>query len=77
MYICLVGQKAAPKKCVFLNTSKDVRSDMRCWAVSDAGDRWSVRLDIRDLGGHLDSTFLARAFACLLLFSVFVYDALA
>ena len=61
MYISLVGQKAAPKKCVFLSTSKDVRSDMKCWVVSDAGDQWSVRLDIRDLGGHLDSTFRARA----------------
>ena len=61
LYISLVGQKAAPKKCVFLSTSKDVRSDVKCWAVSDAGDKWSVKLDIRDLGGHLDSTFRARA----------------
>ena len=34
---------------------------MKCWAVSDAGDKWSVRLDVRDLGGHLDSTLRARA----------------
>ena len=34
---------------------------MRCWVVSDAGDKWSVRLDVRDLGGHLDSTYRARA----------------
>ena len=34
---------------------------MKCWVVSDAGDKWSVRLDVRDLGGHLDSTFRARA----------------
>ena len=61
LYISLVGQKAAPKKCVFLSTAKDVRSDMKCWVVSDAGDKWSVRLDVRDLGGHLDSTFRARA----------------
>ena len=61
LYISLVGQKAAPKKCVFLSTSKDTRSDMKCWVVSDAGDKWSVRLDVRDLGGHLDSTFRARA----------------
>ena len=61
MYISLVGQKAAPKKCVFLSTSQDTWSDMKCWVVSDAGDKWSVRLDIRDLGGHLDSTFRARA----------------
>ena len=56
VYICLVDQKAAPKKCVFLSTSGDVRGDMKNWVVSDAVDKWSVRLDIRDLGGHLDST---------------------
>ena len=61
VYICLVGQEAAPKKCVFLSTSKKVRNDMKCWAVSDSGDKWSVRLDVRDLGGHLDSTLRARA----------------
>ena len=61
LYISLVGQKAAPKKCVFLSTARDVRNDMKCWVVSDSGDRWSVRLDVRDFGGHLDSTFRARA----------------
>ena len=61
MYIRLVGQEAAPKKCVFLNTSKKVRNGMKCWAVSDIGDKLSVRLDVRDLGGHLDSTLRARA----------------
>ena len=30
---------------------------MRGWIVTDEGDRWSVKLDVRDLGGHLDSTF--------------------
>ena len=54
-------QKAAPKKCVFLSTSREVRSDMMCWTVSDTGDQWIVRLDVRDLGGHLDSTLRARA----------------
>ena len=60
MYICLVGQEAAPEKCVFLSTSKKVRNDMKCWSVSDTRDKWSVRLDGRDLGGHLDSTLRAR-----------------
>ena len=23
----------------------------------DEGDKWSVKLDVRDLGGHLDTTF--------------------
>ena len=29
----------------------------RGWIVTDEGDRWSVRLDVRDLGEHLDTTF--------------------
>ena len=45
----------------FLVLLGTLESDMKCWAVSDAGDKWSVKLDIRDLGGHLDSTFRARA----------------
>ena len=49
MYIRLAGQEAAPKKCVFLSTSKRVRSDMKGWVVSDAGNRWTVKLDVRDL----------------------------
>ena len=27
------------------------------WIVSDEGHQWSVKLDVRDLGGHLDTTF--------------------
>ena len=61
MYLRLVGQVAVPQKCVFLSTSKSVRSDMKGWVVSDAEDRWTVKLDVRDLGGHLHSTFRARA----------------
>ena len=34
---------------------------MKGWVVSDAGDWWIVKLDVRDLGGHLDSTLRARA----------------
>ena len=26
-------------------------------SVTDEGDRWTVKLDVRDLGGHLDTTF--------------------
>ena len=33
---------------------------MRNWILSEAGERWSVKLDTRDLGGHLDTTFRRR-----------------
>ena len=25
--------------------------------MTDGGDRWAVKLDVRDFGGHLDTTF--------------------
>ena len=56
-YVRLVGQEPAPRKCVLMSTSRAVRCDMRCWVVTDDGDRWSVKLDVRDLGGPLDSAF--------------------
>ena len=49
-YVRLVGQEPAPRKCVFMSTSRGVRCDMRDWVVTDEGDRWSVKLDVRDLG---------------------------
>ena len=30
---------------------------MKGWVLSQEGDQWSVRFDVRDLGGHLDTTF--------------------
>ena len=42
---------------MFLSTSRLVRREMRDWVVTDEGDRWTVKLDVRDLGGHLDTTF--------------------
>ena len=59
-YIRLVGQAPAPSKCILLSTSAVVRGLMRDWVLSDAGDKWSVKLDTRDLGGHLDTTFRRR-----------------
>ena len=30
---------------------------MKGWLLSNEGDQWSVWFDVRDLGGHLDTTF--------------------
>ena len=30
---------------------------MKDWVLSDNGVQWSVKFDVRDLGGHLDTTF--------------------
>ena len=56
-YVRLVGQEPAPSKCVLLSTSRVVRRDMKDWVRSQEGDKWSVKFDVRDLGGHLDTTF--------------------
>ena len=56
-YVRLVGQEPAPSKCVLLSTSRDVRKDMRESVLSQEGDKWSVKFDVQDLGGHLDTTF--------------------
>ena len=56
-YVRLVGQEPAPSKCVLLSTSREVRKDMKDWVLSQEGDQWSVKFDVRDLGGHLDTTF--------------------
>ena len=56
-YVRLVGQEPAPRKCVLLNTSKAVGRDMKDWVLSEEGDKWSVKYDLRGLGGHLDTTF--------------------
>ena len=59
--IRLVVQTPAPSKCALLSTSRVVRNLMKAWVISNAGDRWSVKLDVKDLGGHLDTTFRGRA----------------
>ena len=56
-YVRLVGQELAPSKFVLLSTSRVVRKDLRDWVLSQEGDKWSVKIDVRDLGGHLDTTF--------------------
>ena len=56
-YVQLVGQEPAPSKCVLLSTSRTVRKDMKDWVLSQDGDKWSVKFDVRDLGGLLGTTF--------------------
>ena len=53
----LVCQEPAPSKCVLSSTSRMVRKDMKYWVLSQEGDRWSVKFDVRDLGSHLHTTF--------------------
>ena len=60
-YVRLVGQDVSPGKCVLLSTSKAVRRAMKLWDISGEGGFWKVQLDARDLGGHLDFTYRARA----------------
>ena len=67
-YVRLVGQEPAPSVCVCMSTSRAVRSAMRGWVVSDEGHRWSVKLDVRDLGGHHDTTL--HGWSCSLAFCV-------
>ena len=50
-YVWLVGQEPAPSKCVLLSTSRVVRKGMQDWVLSQEGDQWSVKFDVRDLGG--------------------------
>ena len=60
-YVRLVGQDVSPGECVLLSTSRAVRKAMKLWDISGDGGYWKVQLDVRDLGGHLDFTFRARA----------------
>ena len=56
-YVRLVGQEPTPSKCDLLSTSREVRKDTKEWVLSQEGNKWSVKFDIRDLGGHLNTTF--------------------
>ena len=68
-YVRLVGQEPAPSKCVLLSTSREIRRSMKHWVFSDSGDKWSVKFDVRDLGGHLDTTFRGWSSTLLLGFA--------
>ena len=56
-HVRLVGQERAPSECVLVGTCTVVRKDMRDWILSHEGNRWSGKLDVRDLGEHLGTTF--------------------
>ena len=60
-YIRAVGQEASSGKCVFLSTSKATRRRMKEWSISFGDKGWAVKIDVCDLGGHLDVTKMARA----------------
>ena len=34
---------------------------MKDWVFCQEGDKWSVKFDVRDLGGHLDTAFRGRS----------------
>ena len=56
-----VGQQASLSKCVLLSTCKGTRKKMKNWAISAGEGSWGTKLDLRDLGGHLNVTLRARA----------------
>ena len=60
-YVHAVGQEVSPCKCVLLSTSKTARRRMTAWRNEHEGCFWAVKLDVRDLGGHLDVTLRAVA----------------
>ena len=62
-YVRLVGQEPAPSKCVCcLVLLQAVRVKMSGWVLSDEGHKWTVKLDVRELGGNLDTTFRELVF---------------
>ena len=60
-YVRVVGQEASPSKCVLLSTSKAARRRMLAWRKKNDGCFWAIKLDVRDLGVHLDVTLRAVA----------------
>ena len=60
-YVRAASQDVSPGKCVLLSTSEAVRKSVKLWDVSGDGLPGKVKLDVQDLGGHLDFTRRARA----------------
>ena len=59
--IIAVGQVVASTECFVLSTCASVRSCMKSWVISGYDDHWKVDLDVRDCGGHLDTTLRGQA----------------
>ena len=59
-----LGRSLLLSKCVLMSTSAAIRRDMKDWVVFSQDEHWTVKLDVRDLGGHLDTTY--RALGCTL-----------
>ena len=67
-----------------MSTTRAVRKDMWDWSSSHEGGKWSVMLDVRDLGGHIETTFrgwpvtlaarVRTVISRMALFSVFLLD---
>ena len=59
--LSLLDKRLPPRNVCLLVHSKMVRDSMKGWVIGDGGHRWTIQLDVRDLGGHLDATKRARA----------------
>ena len=53
-YVMVVGQEASPSNCVLTSTCELARKEMTCLAQGNEVCFGAVKLDVRDLGGHLD-----------------------
>ena len=52
LLLVVVGdEEPAPSKCVLLSTSRAVGMDMKDFVLSQESDKWTVKFDVRDLGG--------------------------
>ena len=67
-YVRLVGQEPAPSKCVLPSTSREVRHSMKGWVLSQEGDKWSVRFDVRIWEGIWTQPFVVGRLLWLLEF---------
>ena len=48
----LLGSPLGMSDWLVRSLSRVVRKDMKEWVLSQEGDKWSVKFDVRDLGGR-------------------------